>query len=191
MGTEANSNDEWVEFYNPTACPIPLSGWKFTIVDTSIDIGLAGTVNSHDYFVLAENSSVFKNVTIDQVSSALSLTNDGESLQLTSPSGSIIDTANWWDGYWPAGIASNSNSARAYSSMERYYPPGATTPPGDSLSAWVTFAGPTTNTPLDRSNNHVHGTPGYLNWASGVTETPSPMPTKTRAPNPRQPRRQD
>jgi hypothetical protein len=188
MGTEANSNDEWVEFYNPTACSISLKDWTFTIVDTGTDIPLdeKQTIGAYGYFLLAENSDALKvnKVSIvDQVSTDLSLTNDGESLQLTSPSGALIDTANFWDGYWPAGIASNSNSNLAYSSMERYYPPGGTIP-GDSLSAWVTFAGSTTNTPLDSGNNHVHGTPGYLNWASSVTETPSPTPTNTRAPTP-------
>ena len=183
MGTEANSNDEWVEIYNPGTCAIPLNGWTFTIEDTSTDIGLAGTINAHGYFLLAENKDVFKNITINQPDSRLSLTNDGEALWLTSPTGTIIDTANYQDLSWPAGIASNSNSKLAYSSMERYYPPGGTIP-GDSPSACVTFAGSTTNTPLDSGNNHVHGTPGYLNWASGVTETPSPTPTKTRAPTP-------
>jgi hypothetical protein len=185
MGTEASSNDEWVELYNPTACSIPLSGWTFTIQDTSIDINLTGTINAHGYFLLVQNDSLFKNIASYnyKVYPNLSLTNDGESLVLQDPNGAQIDTANWWDGYWPAGIASDSNSTRAYSSMERYYPPGGPIS-SDSPSAWVTFAGTTTSTPLDRNNNHVHGTPGYQNWAASVTETPTPKPTSTRAPTP-------
>jgi hypothetical protein len=186
MGTSSTTTgDEWVELYNPGACPIPLNGWTFTIEDTSTDIGLAGTINAHGYFLLVQNDSVFRNITAYNYKtfSNLSLTNDGEALRLTSPTGAIIDTANWWDGYWPAGIASDSNSTRAYSSMERYYPPGGSIS-SDSTSAWVTFAGPTANTPLDRNGNHVHGTPGGLNWAYTVTETPTPKPTSTRAPTP-------
>jgi hypothetical protein len=189
MGTQANSNDEWVEFYNPGACPINLSGWTFNIEDTNITIDLSGTIGTgtQGYFLLAQNSNVFQKVNnvsiINLVDSSLSLTNDGESLNIIGPDGfTLIDTANRWDGSWPAGIASSGNSNLAYSSMERYYPPGSSSIPADSPAAWVTFQGPTTNTPLDRNGNHVHGTPGQLNWAWTVTETPTPKPTATKVP---------
>jgi len=186
MGTSStNTGDQWVEFYNPGASPLNLSGWTFTIVDTSTDIPLDGTktIPAHGYFLLANIKDEFKDVTIDQVDSNLSLTPDGEILQLTN-SGSLIDHANWWDGYWPAGIASNSIRKLAYSSMERYCPPSGIIS-ADSPSAWVTFAGPTANTPLDRNGNHVRGTPGRLNWASPpVTETPTPIPPTPRKPTP-------
>ena len=181
-GTAASSNDEWVEFYNPGSSDINLSGWDLDGVNSyytsgNFSIPLNGTISAHSYFVLAENSKVFQNVTISQTSSSLSLLNSYQALQLISPADTLIDTANYSDSYyWPAGSASPN-----YASMERYYPPGGSIP-ADGPSAWVTFAGPTTSTPLDRNGNHVLGTPGGSNWASTVTETPSPLPTATRKP---------
>ena len=124
-------------------------------------------------------AAYFKTLTINQSTTSLSLLNDGEALYLIGPDGyTQVDSADWWDGNWPAGIASSSNSNLSYSSMERI---GAVP---DSPSAWVTFAGPTTNTPLDRNGNHIHGTPGMANWAWTVTETPSAFPTATKKPTP-------
>ena len=37
---------------------------------------------------------------------------------------------------------------------------------------------------LDECGNPVHGTPGMVNWASTVTETPTPFPTATLKPTP-------
>jgi len=180
MGTAASSSDEGIELYNPGSSCINLSdGWVLKIADSGININLAGTINPGGYFILAHNSSIFQNAPINQWTTSLSLLNDGEALYLIGPDGyTQVDSTKWWNGYWPAGIASSSNSNLAYSSMERI---GAI---ADSPSAWVTFAGPTTSTPLDRNGYHVHGTPGMANWALTVTETQSAMPTATHKPSP-------
>jgi len=183
-GTAADSNDEWVELYNPGSLDINLSaGWyldgtNYYYSSGNFDIALSGTIPAGGYFVLAENNKVFQDTTIiDQTDSSLSLLNSYQILELISPSYTEVDTANYSGDYnWPAGSASPN-----YDSMERYYPPGGPIP-ADGPSAWVTFAGPTTNTPLDRNGNHVYGTPGGPNWASTVTETPSPVPTNTPKP---------
>ena len=185
MGTAASSSDEWVEIYNPGSSCVDLSGWTLKIVDGGIKISLYGTVASGGYIVLADNSQVFHNsngsaFAFGQVTNSLSLLNSGEALYLIGPDGyTQVDTADWWDGSWPAGIASSTNSSLAYSSMERYRLPNGAVP-ADSPSAWVTFAGATTSAPLDRNGSHVHGTPGMANWASTVTVTPSPFPTATK-----------
>jgi Lamin Tail Domain len=180
MGTAAGSSDEWIEIYNPGISCINLStGWVLKIADSGISINIAGTINPGGYFILADNGSVFQNVIINQSTTNLSLLNDGEALYLIGPDGyTQVDSANWWDGNWPAGIANSLNSNLAYSSMERI---GTV---ADSPSAWVTFAGSITSTPLDRRGNHVHGTPGMSNWAWTVTEAPSAMPTATHKPTP-------
>jgi len=179
MGTKASSGDEWIEFYNPGSSCVNLSGWDLNGVNAhytsgNFSIPLSGTISAGSYFVLAENNQVFQNVTINQTSSSLSLLNSYQTLQLISPADTLVDTVNYsGSNNWPAGSASPN-----YASMER----GGVVP--DGPAAWVTFAGPTTNTPLDRNGNHVYGTPGQANWAWTVTITPSPLPTATSKPTP-------
>ena len=122
MGTAANSSNEWIEIYNPGSSCVNLStGWVFKIADTNININLTGTINPGGYFILADNGSVFQNAyALIKSTTSLSLLNDGEALYLIGPDGyTQVDSANWWDGNWPAGIASSSNSNLSYSSMER------------------------------------------------------------------------
>jgi len=120
MGTAANSNDERGEFYNPGSSDINLSGWDLdgkNIFYTSgnFTIPLSGTVPAGGYFVFAENNQVLQNVTINQTSSSLSLLNSYQTLQLISPSDTLVDTANYsGNNNWPAGSTSPN-----YAAMER------------------------------------------------------------------------
>jgi hypothetical protein len=160
-GTKANSDDEWIELYNPTSNAIDLTGWVLKSDDNTPKITFPnGTaIAGKSFFLLARNTDTFKDVTPDLIYGAQGsnqgLLNSGEILRLTNQAGTAIDTANAYTGYgftkWAAGTASPN-----YASMER----GAFA--FSSPTEWVTFAGnPTVH---DRSNNLVYGTPGEANW---------------------------
>ncbi len=186
MGTKEEPSDFWVELYNPQACVLDLSGWKlkgtYFYYTTVFNISLSGQIPPNGYFVLADKTTVFQNVTVNQANTSLYFYSHYQALQLISPSGSQVDTANYSYSYnYPAGIAYSSNANQAYSSMERR---GVLS---DSPSAWITYAG-TTSTIKDSGGHIVHGTPGRKNWAWGLIPTPSPTATKTkRPPTPRPP----
>jgi hypothetical protein len=166
-GTLASSTDEWVELYNTTNVPINITGWKLNASDGSPAITLAGTIPARGYFILASNSSVFNDITVNQVFSG-SFSNEGEVLRLLDGSNQVVDTANSDSGAWPAGLGYPT-----YSSMERR---GKIT---DGFFSWATFAG-TAVVARDRNNNPIKGTPGRSNWALTVTITPTRTPTRTR-----------
>ena len=173
-GSLACYRDQWIELYNPNPVPIDLTGWTLTgrsgTIGTGGILALSGVIAPTGYFVIAQNSTIFStnNVTVSFVDPNLFLSFYGEALQLISPSGTLIDTANFSGGLWPAG-----SSFPDYASMERRGPVP------DSASAWITYAGPQT-TIKDRDGNFVNGTPGRPNWAFGKTITPSPVPTATK-----------
>ncbi|MBI2757678.1 MAG: lamin tail domain-containing protein [Chloroflexi bacterium] len=185
-GTAANSNDEWIELYNPGLNTVNLNDWHLFILDLNRnivqDILLTGGIPAGGYYLLARSSSntptppacVVLNsadVTIDKTFTA-SLSNSGAILELKDPPGNLVDTANSDGGSWPAGLSFN------YSSMERR---GAVL---DSSTAWFTFAGSNTTTARDCVGNRVRGTPKGSNWAWTVTITPTPRPPKTATPRP-------
>lgn len=197
MGTIADPEDEWIELYNQGPNPIDLSGWLLRSVDGfNSSLRLTGTIEPGGYFLLARegpppfyvppviatststtSATAEPVIKVDQTFSG-ELANEGESLELIAPDGSVIDRANSNNivngriGPWPAG------NATTRCSMERG---GANIV--DSPIAWIT-------TILARSNgrdvkqNKICGTPGRLNWAYSVTATSSPTLTRTRTPTP-------
>ncbi|HUI87110.1 MAG TPA: lamin tail domain-containing protein [Anaerolineales bacterium] len=178
------SSDQWVELYNPNSVPINLSGWYLVgneYYSQNFHITLAGTIAAQGYFLLASNQNVFSNLHIDLPDNTLSLDNNYQDLELWYGTDTLVDYANI-RGYssWPAGSASK------YESMERYYHSGGTIPYDTAPTAWVTFATTPYGSPLitDYCGNPIYGTPGRANWASTVTETPSPYPTATKKPTP-------
>ncbi len=171
-GTQASSDDEWIELYNPSGVNVNLVGWMLKSSDGSFSITLSGTLPAGGYFLLERgDDDTVADVTANMFYSG-SLSNSGEILRLYDSTNQLIDTANSDGGAWPAGLASPT-----YASMERI----GNVP--DGPFAWVTFAGATVNA-HDRDNNNVKGTPGQANWALTVTITPTATSTPTRTPTP-------
>ena len=202
MGTKANSSDEWIELYNPSACSIDLTnGWSLVGINsyyytsTSYNFAISFPadsktgahiiINPNGYLVIAADANVFQASSItftpfvpDSNTTPWTLANNYESLKLVSPSSTTVDTANayatsyYGNYYWPAGTSSPN-----YASMERYHNLD------DGPGGWVTYANPNTPStgPKDSKGNLIQGTPGGPNWAYNVaTITPSPMPTATK-----------
>ena len=167
-GTQANSNDEWIELYNPGAQAINLAGWKLVALDGSPEIILGGQVAAGSYYLLERTDDD----TVSDVPASLiysgALSNDGEVLKLLAPNGSVVDTANLDGGAWPAGSSSPN-----YASMERR---GVL---ADSATSWITNTGVVANG-HDADGNAIKGTPGQPNWAYSVTPTVTTTSTATR-----------
>ncbi|MFN4218129.1 MAG: lamin tail domain-containing protein [Candidatus Bipolaricaulia bacterium] len=147
MGTQADSNDEWIELYNTTGQAIDLTGWKLEAADGTPSITLSGTIPAHSFFLLERtDDTTVSDISADQIYTG-SLSNSGEALSLKDPSNNVIDTANGDGGAWPAG----TSSPRA--TMERI---DLMAP--DSDTNWDTNDGVHRNG-LDANNNPINGTP--------------------------------
>jgi len=189
MGTKAKPGDEWIELYNGGSLSVDLSGWKITADDETIvdfkstDPVSERTIAPGGFFVIAPPNAftvAVINKNVASTNSSLKLTNDpGRVLKLQRPSGNndgtyiLVDTANSDGGAWPAGVGSPT-----YATMERHALNTL-----DKASNWFTYAGtPSSSGPRDPGNNLIMGTPGYANWATSVTATPTKAPTPTRTP---------
>jgi hypothetical protein len=181
-GTLADSEDEWIELYNPGSTAINLIDWTLKSTTGDPTIHLNGVIAAQGYYLLRSNSGPTPTPVTpfpvdffaDQFYDG-NLSNSGEILQLISPAGVLVDTANSDGGSWTAGSVSN------YATMERVSKSGV--PVADSFCAWMTFGG--TGTKHDSAGNIIRGTPRYANWAATTATPPScSSPTRTRTPTP-------
>ena len=172
-GTIADSNDEWIELYNPGSTPINVTGWVLRGVDGSPNIVLNGTINPNQYFLLERtDDTAVDNITADQTyTTNNALENSDEILRLCDTSNRLIDTANLNGGNWPAG----NNTTKGTMERRENMP--------DSDLAWITNTGVVRNG-IDFLGNPIWGTPKNENWAFQVTPTASPTPSRTRTPTP-------
>ena len=159
MGTKAQSQDEWIEFYNNTTSSINLTNWRLAADDGGPDITFStSTIPSKGYFLIERtDDSTVNNVSADWFGSFGSgLHNSGENLKLYDNLGNLIDSADFSSG-WPAGQASLN-----YISMERINSASSS-----DVSNWASNNRITRNG-LDAGNpaNQINGTPKAQNSVS-------------------------
>ena len=143
-GTQASSSDEWIELYNPGAASILFEGWRLS-GGGDLQIDLFGEIPAGSYFLLERtDDSTISDVAADLVYAG-GLSNAGEPLLLTDPTGAEIDAANRDGGPWPAG------SASGYASMER-----------STDDDWTTFLA-SQGVGHDAEGNPIAGTPHAAN----------------------------
>jgi len=97
----ADADGEWVELYNAGAAPVSLDGW--TLRDGVRSESLPDlAIGAHEYAIIAASDSFIRN---DPGFTGLlawldgrignGLGNDGDSLALAAPDGSIVDAVSW------------------------------------------------------------------------------------------------
>jgi len=175
MGTLLITYNEWIELHNTTNEPIILDGWILTTQSgTGFNVPLQGTIEANGYFIIARKPNIFYSLFPDQVYEWKDLDDQGNSLILYDPIGTLVDTANQTSAKWPAGDPINACT------MERA---GEDKP--DIPVNWLTSA--SGNYLIkDKDGNLICGSPGYANWAYEVTPTRTSTPTLTpyRTPTP-------
>jgi hypothetical protein len=178
-GTLASPSDEWIELYNLEAVDIDLQGYTIAARDGTPTIVLSGQISANGYYLLERSDdNTISDITADQLYTG-ALSNDGEVLELISPSGEIIDSINTAGGDWPAG----DSSSRA--SMERF----------GEADLWGTHTGHIAHG-HDSRGAPIPGTPKYANsiWfpshsstpTSTITLAPTQTSTQTLTPTPSQ-----
>jgi hypothetical protein len=156
-GTHASSSDEWIELHNPGLERVDLDGWVLTD-EGDLRLTLSGSIEAGGFYLLERSDDrTVSDLAADVIYSG-TLSNDGESLVLLDPSGSVIDQANASGHRWRHGDADR------HASMERR-----------GLTSWGTFTGYFGNG-HDANGGTIRGTPRSVNSLSFPTPTPTSIP---------------
>lgn len=155
MGTQASTNDEWMELLNTTGQPIDLTGWTLKAIDGTPDLALSGTINPYNFFLLERTAdTTVRDHPANQIYTG-TLANSGEDLEIRDSSGNLVDLVSAaTNGSWFAG----DNATKA--SMERIDPAIS----GNNPANWETNDGITVYG-LDALGNQIKGTAGQTNHA--------------------------
>lgn len=151
VGSSANSLDEWIELYNPTAGAISLTGWRIVDDGGAQTYNLSGTIAAGGYYLIertTNSTSVAGDITI----AGLSLANMGDSLELQDAGGGRVDNVNYTGGAWYAGTTTG------YYAMERKQATGG----GSASANWAHNDGVTRNG-TNSGGGAINGTPRAKN----------------------------
>ncbi|HWS24079.1 MAG TPA: lamin tail domain-containing protein [Anaerolineales bacterium] len=172
-GTAANSTHEWIELRNPTTGDISLDGWKLRDTTSNFEIILNGSISGGGYFLI-ERNEIATNISSDQVSPNLDLSDQGMILELLDNSNLVVDRANSNGGDWAAG-----SSSGMVCSMER----SLSGSQDEDDGVWFTNDG-STPIAVDMNLVSICGSPKSNNSAPLLTATPqvSETPTLTDTP---------
>lgn len=132
MGSNGDSDDEWMELRNMTSSPVDLTGWTIDGAESGLPgtLALSGTLGADDYFLVSRkavgDSAINDSITPDMVVSGLSFVNGGEVLTLKNQFAQTIDET-------PSGSpwAAGENGSPEKRSMERNDTPGDGTVAGN------------------------------------------------------------
>ena len=88
-------SEDWLELHNPTAIPVNLANW--TLSDTSPSattflIPSGYTIPANGYLLVWADSETIQNTGSGQLHVPFKLSNNGETLTLRAPDGTIVDT---------------------------------------------------------------------------------------------------
>lgn len=151
MGTSADTNDEWIELYNPANQTVDMNGWTIKALDGTPDMTLSGSISAYGFYLLERtDDTAISDISADQIYTG-AFENGGEYLELRDPSGSLKDSVDASTG-WFAG----DNSTK--SSMERK----SHNQSGSNSANWHSNNGIVKNG-LDKNGNQILGTPRRIN----------------------------
>ena len=173
MGSSTSDVDEWLELRNTTASPIILKNWVIENAGDSSTPNLVipgGTIPAGGFFLIANfdatPSALLNTISIDLVTTAISLNNSGEQLTLKDAIGNTIDQTP--AGAWAAGV--NEGGSGLNQSMERN---------DDPDTGWHTCLDTACNdTTYWDSESDDYGTPKAANLSENDPSSPvviSPM----------------
>ncbi|MBI3952689.1 MAG: lamin tail domain-containing protein [Candidatus Doudnabacteria bacterium] len=150
-GTDASSNDEWIELYNNTNSAISLAGWKLTTLSGSINTTLSGTISAKGYYLLERtDDTTIDSLAADKIYTGY-LDNGGDRINLINDENRTIDVVDMSSTGWTAGTVAGKKTA------ERINP---------NLSSFASnnFATSTaTSSETDSEDNPIKGTPKAVN----------------------------
>ena len=161
MGTEASSNDEWLELKNNTAYNIDLSQWALESKDGTPYIELSGVIGPRKFALLERtNDETIKNITALVIYTG-ALNNSGEQLVLSYAS-TTLDSAppSTW-------IAGENTSPTVRKTMERV----SSKKSGELSTNWKTWGSiiDFIKNGKDADGNDILGTPGARNSVNFVS----------------------
>jgi hypothetical protein len=119
-GTE--SQEEWVEIFNPTKEQGDISGWKITDGEATFTVSNGTMMSGHDALVIARNSAGFQALYgfgPDFSGATFSLSNSGDEVILKDAGGIAIDVVTYKTGSYP-GVIPHSGVTEGHS-IERVF----------------------------------------------------------------------